>query len=248
MSYPKDLHLGDKYIFTSVLSENRAFGWSSPTKQVGFWLINPSMEYISGGPTKVEFLGHRDTNAVSAPCVLNYWRSSHYGGAVVDVTQGEHWTKVIGPFLIYANAGKNPQEMYNDAVTQAGKESKKWPYDWVSGVDYAKRNERATVSGRLVLRDPQAKNTKLANMRVGLSHPAYVIQPVSRTGATSSARTTWTTSRPCSWRCAICAAWARPRSTWPTSRPGASTVPGSCTSRPTTWPPGPCSCARRAGS
>ena len=47
------------------------------------------MEYISGGPTKVEFLGHRDTNSVAAPCVLNYWRSSHYGGALVDLAAGE---------------------------------------------------------------------------------------------------------------------------------------------------------------
>jgi rhamnogalacturonan endolyase len=173
----------DKYDFTADQFDNPAFGWSSTTKNVGVWFLNPTVEYLSGGPTKVEFLGHRDTNEVQAPTVLNYWRSSHYGGAVVDVAQGEHWTKVIGPFLIYANSGKSPQEMYNDAVIQAAKETKKWPYDWVTGVDYAKRNERAAVSGRLILRDPQAKGTKFTNMRVGLSHPAYVIQPVSRTGA-----------------------------------------------------------------
>ena len=60
---------------------------------------------MSGGPTKVEFLGHRDTNQQAAPCVLNYWRSSHYGGAEVNVAAGEQWTKVVGPFFIYANSG-----------------------------------------------------------------------------------------------------------------------------------------------
>jgi rhamnogalacturonan endolyase len=69
------------------------------------------VEYLSGGPTKVEFQGHRDTNQVAAPCVLNYWRSSHYGGANVDVAQGEHWTKVIGPFFIYCNSGGDPQAL-----------------------------------------------------------------------------------------------------------------------------------------
>jgi len=38
------------------------------------------------------------TNRIAAPCVLNYWRSSHYGGAEVSVAAGEKWSKVIGPF------------------------------------------------------------------------------------------------------------------------------------------------------
>ena len=78
----------------------RGATWST-TRNVGFWFLNPSVGYLSGGPTKVEFLGDRDTNDVEAPTVLSYWRSSHYGGAVVDVVHGEHWTKVIGPFLLY---------------------------------------------------------------------------------------------------------------------------------------------------
>jgi rhamnogalacturonan endolyase len=92
------------------------------------------VEYLSGGPTKVEFLGHRDTNDVQAPTVLNYWRSSHYGGAVVNVAQGEHRTKVIGPFLLYVNTGKTPAEMYNDAVAEGRKESQRWPPGLVCSV------------------------------------------------------------------------------------------------------------------
>ncbi len=34
------------------------------------------------------------------------------------MAQGEHWTKVIGPFLLYINAGKAPAEMYADAVAE----------------------------------------------------------------------------------------------------------------------------------
>ena len=30
----------------------------------------------------------------------------------------------------------------------------KWPYPWVSGVDYPLENERSKVSGKLVLNDP----------------------------------------------------------------------------------------------
>lgn len=172
-AYPKDLREGDKYIYTQNQHANPAFGWSSTTDGIGFWLINPSMEYISGGPTKVEFLGHRDTNRVAAPCVLNYWRSSHYGGALVDVGAGEHWTKVVGPFLLYANSGNSPQAMFDDARSRQKTEAARWPYDWVEGVDYPRATGRTMVNGRLVLDDPLVK-PPFAGLWVGLTAPAYV--------------------------------------------------------------------------
>jgi rhamnogalacturonan endolyase len=172
--YPKELREGDKYVYTVPLTDNPAFGWSSTTEKLGFFCLNPSMEYMSGGPTKVEFQGHRDTNAVAAPCVLNYWRSSHYGGAVVDVAAGEHWTKVIGPFMLYVNSGADPQAMFDDAKAQQKKQAAAWPYAWVAGVDYPGPSERATVRGRLVLTDPLAPSgAKMANVRVGLTAAAW---------------------------------------------------------------------------
>ena len=192
MLYPKDLRQGDKYIYTAVQSENPAYGWSSTTKNVGFYIVNPTVEYLSGGPTKTEFLCHRDTTQTAAPCVLNYWRSSHYGGALVEVGQGEHWTKVIGPFLLYVNSGGDPQAMWKDALAQAAKESAKWPYQWVSGVDYPHRDLRATVKGRLILNDPQMPNAKLPNLLVGLAYPAYD-SPNARPGGPNR-------SRPIDWQ------------------------------------------------
>jgi rhamnogalacturonan endolyase len=171
--YPKEQEKGeDKYVYTTVQSLAPAFGWSSSTKNVGFYCINPSMEYMSGGPTKPEFLGHRDTNAVAAACVLNYWRSSHYGGAVVDVAQGEHWDKVIGPFFLYVNSGASPEAMYADAKAQAGKQAAAWPFDWVKGVDYPGKEGRTTVKGQIVLRDPGASGP-MHNLQVGLTHAAW---------------------------------------------------------------------------
>ena len=172
--YPKTLR-EDKYDYTSNQFEHRAYGWASTTDKIGCYLINPSTEYLSGGPTKIEFLCHRDTNPTAAPCVLNYWRSSHYGGAGVSVAEGEHWTKVIGPFLIYCNSGGDPQKLWKDAIAQAGRESAKWPYDWVNGVDYPHKDQRATVSGRLVLTDPLMPSAKMSRLLVGLTHPAYAV-------------------------------------------------------------------------
>ena len=170
--YPQDLHVGDKYIYTAVLSVNPAFGWSSTTKNVGLFIINPSMEYMSGGPTKVEFMGHRDTNPVAAACVLNYWRSSHYGGAEVNVAAGESWKKIVGPFFIYVNSGANPKAIYADARARAPMEAKKWPYEWVKGADYPLAAQRATVKGQLILKDPFVTG-RFTNLKVGLTAPAY---------------------------------------------------------------------------
>ncbi len=168
--YPASLREGDKYVYTINQANNPAFGWASTTKNVGFWCLNASMEYMSGGPTKVEFQGHRDTNRVAAPCVLNYWRSSHYGGAAVDVKQGESWTKVIGPFMLYVNSGANPPALFADAKAQQKTQAAAWPYDWVSGVDYPTRAQRATVRGQLVLTDKLAPGgAKMSNVRVGLT-------------------------------------------------------------------------------
>src|ERR1039457_4820046 len=49
-----------KYDYSANQFDARAWGWSSTTRQVGFWFINPSVEYLSGGPTKVELSAHRD--------------------------------------------------------------------------------------------------------------------------------------------------------------------------------------------
>jgi len=190
MRYPADLHEGDKYMYTAVQYDHPVYGWLSTTRNVGFWLVNPSMEYLSGGPTKVEFLCHRDTTPVAAGCIHNYWRSSHYGGAAVEVGQGEHWTKVIGPFFLYLNSGSDPQATWNDAKAYAAKEAARWPYEWVAGVDYPRRNDRTTVKGQFVLIDPQRPHAGTPNLLVGLTQATYTspYTPAGRGGAPGSPR------------------------------------------------------------
>jgi rhamnogalacturonan endolyase len=174
------LHQGQvehKYDYSANQFEVRAWGWSSTTRQVGFWFINPSVEYLSGGPTKVELSAHRDAtfgddpNAPAPPTLLNYWRGSHYGGSVCSIAQTDAWTKVIGPFLLYCNAGPNHNALWKDALAKAAQESAAWPYDWVSGVDYPHKAQRGTIRGRLVLNDAQAPKVKMSGLLVGLAAP-----------------------------------------------------------------------------
>jgi rhamnogalacturonan endolyase len=174
--YPKG-EFENKYTYTANQFQNRAFGWASTKTGIGCFIINPSMEYMSGGPTKVEFLTHRDTNQVAAPCVLNYWRSSHYGGAVVSVSKGEHWVKIIGPFMIFCNQENGPQTSLRDARSRQVAEEAKWPYDWVDTQAYPNDDERASVKGQLFLEDSLAPgNVGISNVMVGLTQHDYQVQ------------------------------------------------------------------------
>lgn len=176
-----------KYDYSANQFDVRAWGWSSSSNHVGIWFINPSVEYLSGGPTKVELSAHRDatfnTNALDAPappCLLNYWRGSHYGGSVCNIAATDNWTKVIGPFLIYCNSGGDHNKLWKNALAKSAAEEKTWPFDWVNGVDYPHRDERVTVSGKIVLNDPLAPDLKMQNLRVGLSAPDYVPSVIPR--------------------------------------------------------------------
>jgi rhamnogalacturonan endolyase len=66
---------------------------------------------------------------------------------------------------------ENATTLWLDALNQAKKETSKWPYDWVEGVDYPHKNERGNLTGQLVLNDPQAATTKLPHLTVGLAYP-----------------------------------------------------------------------------
>lgn len=162
-----------KYDYSACQFKIPAFGWSSTTKDIGFFIINPSIEYLSGGPTHYELTGHLDDSVGGDPTLLNYWRGSHYGDTQCTIAAGEEWQKVVGPMMIYVNSGSTPDQMYQDALAQARRESEKWPYDWVRGVDYPQRSERGTVSGKLIVDDPLAPAPlgEMKNLLVGLASP-----------------------------------------------------------------------------
>ncbi len=160
-----------KYDYSADQFDIPAFGWSSTKEHVGLYFINPSMEYLSGGPTHVELTGHLDDNEGGDPTLLDYWRGTHYGGTNLPLKEGEQWSKVVGPIYIYLNSAADPNTMYGDALAQSVKEAAKWPYSWVKSADYPPKAERAAVAGQMVLNDPQAIKSTLANLLVGLTWP-----------------------------------------------------------------------------
>jgi rhamnogalacturonan endolyase len=164
-----------KYDYSAMFSETPAYGWSSTTQNVGLWIVNPSLEYINGAPTKIELTGHIDLKDVlpADPTLLFVWHGSHYGGMPISIDAGEQWNKVVGPFLIYCNSGPNPDAMWQDALARAVDEQQAWPYDWAKAPGYASAAERGAVRGRLVVDDPQQAGASAANAWVGLAAAPY---------------------------------------------------------------------------
>lgn len=164
-----------KYDYSAMFSETPAYGWSSTGENVGLWIVNPSLEYINGAPTKIELTGHIDLKDAlpAAPTLLFVWHGSHYGGMPISINAGEAWNKVVGPFLIYCNGGPNPDAMWQDALARAAREQQAWPYDWAQAPGYASAEERGAISGRLVVDDPQQPGASAANAWVGLAAAPY---------------------------------------------------------------------------
>jgi rhamnogalacturonan endolyase len=170
------IHQGEvehKYDYSAVLAETPAYGWSSTHQLVGLWLVNPTIEYVGGGPTKAELTGHLDVNPGGAPTLLNMWLGSHYGGTSVAVAQDETWVKVVGPFLLFCNSGANPEAMWHDALARATNETAAWPYAWMREAHYPLAADRANVTGHLTISDPGAPGLKMSNLWVGVTAPDY---------------------------------------------------------------------------
>ncbi len=187
-----------KYTYNALMYKLQAWGWSSTKDHIGVYFMNPSNEYIGGGPEKLDLIDHLQST------ILDYWTSGHYGaGDNTEIPAGQDWGRVVGPIFIYFNRladAKDPSQaeldkltatsgsgmpavpaewhdngiaLWNDAVAKSKAEKAAWPFSWVQGVDYPHKDGRASVTGQLVLDDSQAASKLLPNLNVGLTHANF---------------------------------------------------------------------------
>jgi len=162
-----------KYSYSAMLGEVPAYGWVGSKRPFGVWMINPSVEYIAGGPTKMELTGHLDVGGEALPTLLNMWHGSHYGGTVLPLARDEVWTKVIGPFAVHFNRGGKPAELLEAAKHQASIERAGWPYPWVRHEAYPPASLRGGISGKLLINETRAVSPDDGNLWIGLTVPDY---------------------------------------------------------------------------
>lgn len=151
-----------KYLNSVYWGDVPAYGTLSvePGQSRGLWMIEPSPEYHNGGPIKQGQTVHDDV-------LLRVLQSSHFGAKSVDVQAGEAWSKVYGPFLIYANQATTPGRLWFDIDRQLAAEKARWPYAFVSAPEYAQT--RGTLTGEVRLNGAAAGKS-----RVVLSDPGAV--------------------------------------------------------------------------
>ncbi|XP_068656080.1 uncharacterized protein [Aristolochia californica] len=142
----------DKYQYSTDNKDNRVHGWISSDPPVGFWVITPSDEFKSGGPTKQNLTSH------VGPTALSVFLSAHYAGDDLSpkFQSDEQWKKVFGPVFIYLNStkvGEDLRSLWDDAKTQMIIEVQSWPYRFPVSQDFASSDQRGSVSGQLLVKD-----------------------------------------------------------------------------------------------
>lgn len=160
----------DKYQYSMDNKDGGLHGWISSNPNIGFWIIIPSNESRNGGPTKQNLTCH------VGPTCLAMFHSGHYIGN--DMTchfkQGEAWTKVLGPFFVYLNTARSPNNaaktLWEDAKRQRMDEVKAWPYNFVSSPNFLPANKRGSASGKLLVQDKSPIPAKDAYVGLSLAN------------------------------------------------------------------------------
>jgi rhamnogalacturonan endolyase len=126
-----------KYSYNAPMYKLSAWGWSSTKDHIGVYFINPSNEYIGGGPDKLDLIDH--LSAPGSPSykaiILDYWTSGHYGaGDNSEIPAGQDWKRVVGPIFVYFNSldhPKDPSSAELDKLRQTcGSGSPAVPAEW----------------------------------------------------------------------------------------------------------------------
>ena len=53
-----EVQVDDKYQYSCENKDNRVHGWISANPAIGFWMITPSNEFRTAGPTKQDLTSH----------------------------------------------------------------------------------------------------------------------------------------------------------------------------------------------
>ncbi len=154
-----------KYSYTFDYPKLGAFGMASDLNQIGLWYVTGGHEYQNNGPTACEYSGGIGGLILFEPLI------AHYGNTGLTVSSNANFTMIYGPWLFYINSQSNGAACWADSQQQALAERSAWPYAWLTNTVYQARDQRASVSGRLVIRDPLRPQANAAGAWIGLAAP-----------------------------------------------------------------------------
>lgn len=155
-----------KYEFAKEYWNVGTYGHASNVNKIGVWAVFGGYDYFNDGPTKQDL-------SSAAGIIHIHFGMDHYGGSNTPVAAGENWSKIFGPFLLYANYNAGGvTALWNDARSRADLEKSKWPYNWlVNEPTYPLAGGRGSVSGTFVVNDPSKPGFTGANAMIGITNP-----------------------------------------------------------------------------
>ena len=152
-----------KYEFSEALIGLKAYGHSSDKNNLGIWAVTANHEYFNGGPTS------HDLNAASG-IIHVCMNGVHYGSAGFNVLQGEEWSKIYGPYLIYANQKSTATANWDDAKARAAKDETEWPYAWLTNTpEYPLADGRGNITGKFSIIDPSKSEVNGGGAWIGVT-------------------------------------------------------------------------------
>ena len=136
-----------KYTYAANYEDIGTFGFASDIHKLGAWTVMGAFEYYNDGPRK------QDLTALEGGMTHHFGRN-HFGDTGIAVAAGEQWSKIFGPFLLYANSGQEGDALWHDAQAQSAAEQAAWPYAWLTGVpEYPSEAERGSATGTFAISD-----------------------------------------------------------------------------------------------
>lgn len=152
-----------KYQFSESLYSLKAYGHSTNKNSLGIWAVTGNHEYFSGGPTS------QDLNS-AAGIIHVLMNGVHYNSIGFQVPQGEEWSKIYGPYLIYANQKTTATANWDDAKARAEQDAAEWPFSWLTNTpEYPLAAGRGNITGNFSITDPSKSEVNGGGAWIGVT-------------------------------------------------------------------------------
>ncbi|OCB71739.1 hypothetical protein FBGL_11050, partial [Flavobacterium glycines] len=156
-------HYDGKYEFSENLIDLKAYGHSSDKNNIGIWAVMGNHEYFNGGPM------HHDLNAASG-IIHVCMNGVHYNDKGFTVPQGEAWSKIYGPYLIFANQKSTAVANWDEAKARAAQDASEWPFTWLTNTpEYPLAAGRGNIVGKFSITDPLKAEVNGGNAWIGVT-------------------------------------------------------------------------------
>ncbi|MDP4292065.1 MAG: polysaccharide lyase family protein [Bacteroidota bacterium] len=164
-----DSTIYSKYDYSDYVDGKNVHGMAGQKSGLGIFVIQPSHEYVNGGPTKQQNTVH------ATPFMIMMFNCDHFllAERKTDGPVKGEWKKLGGPFFLYVNSGKDINEIWTDAKKKTEIECSRWPYSWMNHPDYPL--QRGTLKGKLVINNQSTAGAHLILAKPGIDWQAQAL-------------------------------------------------------------------------